>query len=616
MRLSRIEITNFRNFRHLDLPIGQHAVIVGENKIGKSNLLFALQLLLDPSLPDSDRNLRQEDFWDGLDRPLTADDRIEISVEFSEFEDNNDHLALLGEYLVQPDPMIARLTYVFQPLPNLPDGPKKESDYEFSIYGGGRPECRVGYELRKKLPLNLLPALRDAVGDLANWRKSPLRPLLDKAAGEMDSDRLRELAEGVSAATAEIAGTDEVRGVGELISGRLMEMVGSLHALEMSLGFSPTDGERLIRTLRLFIDGGQRTVADASLGSANLLYLALKSLQLDQQVAEGERSHTFLAIEEPEAHLHPHVQRRVYRTFLRPRQPVPPAAAGEEPSNSETTILLTTHSPNIISVSPVHSLVLLRKSADLMATEGVSTAMLELDAAEADDIERYLDVTRGEVLFAKGVLLVEGEAEQYLLPVLAELNGFILDELGITVCSVGGTHFLSYLKFLGPTGLDIPFAVVTDADPDVQTTGLARIRKLLDFLAPDELEELTEPNEVIDLGKQHGLFLTDNTFEVALFRKRRHISFATTMGELTTNTAAKARANAWKDDPASLDMEKMLKDIDAIGKGRFAQRWAHHISSAKSKGCPQSVLEALEYVASRVQFQSVSESSEGTEEEP
>lgn len=281
MRIARIEVKNFKNFRHLDLQIGQHAVIVGENKIGKSNLLFALHLLLDLALPDSNRCLRKEDFWDGLARPLTADDRIEVSVKFSDFEENDDHLALLGEFLIQPDPMVARLTYVFQPLPNLPDGPKKVSDYEFAVYGGGRPECRVGYELRKKLPMNLLPALRDAVGDLANWRKSPLRSLLDKAAGEMDRDKLHELAEGVSEATAAIAGSDEVRAVGDLISRRLLEIVGSLHALEMSLGFSPSDGERLIRTLRLFIDGGQRTVGDASLGSANLLYLALKALQLD-----------------------------------------------------------------------------------------------------------------------------------------------------------------------------------------------------------------------------------------------------------------------------------------------------------------------------------------------
>ena len=218
MKIARIEIMNFRNFHHLDLKIGDNAVIVGENKIGKSNLLFALQLILDPSLSDSDRCLREEDFWDGLPRPLTGDDRIEASVEFAEFDDNDDHLALLGEYLVQPDPMIARLTYVFQPLPDLPDGPKKESDYEFAIYGGGRPESRVGYKLRKRLPLNLLPALRDAVGDLANWRKSPLRPLLDKAAGDMDRERLQELADGC------VRGDERHRRVRRSAGGRRLDL--------------------------------------------------------------------------------------------------------------------------------------------------------------------------------------------------------------------------------------------------------------------------------------------------------------------------------------------------------------------------------------------------------
>jgi putative ATP-dependent endonuclease of OLD family len=614
MKIARIEVKNFRNFRHLDLQVGQHAVIVGENKIGKSNLLFALRLILDPSLPDAARQLRREDFWDGLGPDLTPNDRIEISVEFADFEDNDDHLALLGEYLVSPDPMVARLTYAFQPLPNLPDGPNKDADYEFTIYGGGRPECRVGYELRRRLPLDLLPALRDAEGDLANWRKSPLRPLLDKAAGGMDRERLKELTDCVNDATTALAGCDEVRAVGELISEKLVEMVGSLHALEMSLGFSPTDGERLIRTLRLFIDGGVRSVADASLGSANLLYLALKALELEQQVVEGERSHTFLAIEEPEAHLHPHVQRRVYRTFLRPRQPIPDAG-GERGVGSGTTVLLTTHSPNIVSVCPVHSLILLRRSADLKSTEGVSTAKLGLTSAEQADIERYLDVTRGEVLFAKGVLLVEGEAEEYLLPVLAELRGYDLDELGISVCSVAGTHFLPYLKFLGPDGLNIPFAVITDEDPDVRTTGLRRITGLLEYLSPDELAGTTTDDEVIELGKAHGLFLTPHTFEVGLFRSSRHISYAQTMSELSSSGIAKRRAAAWKNDPATLDVNKMLADIEAIGKGRFAQRWAYHLSRSTSRQCPLSVTEALAHVESCVRPRPLPDGGDGTSEE-
>ena len=148
MRISRIKINNFRNFANLDVTLGKHAIIVGENKIGKSNLLYALRLLFDPSLPDSARRLREEDFWDGLERPFCQDDRITISVDITDFENNENQLAILAEHLVNPEPMVARLTYVWQPLPGLEDGPKKNSDYEFLIYGGDRPENRTSHEVR------------------------------------------------------------------------------------------------------------------------------------------------------------------------------------------------------------------------------------------------------------------------------------------------------------------------------------------------------------------------------------------------------------------------------------------------------------------------------------
>jgi putative ATP-dependent endonuclease of OLD family len=94
VRISRIQISNFRNFASVDFSVGHHSVIVGENKIGKSNLVYALRLVLDPSLPDSARKLRVEDFWDGLKRPLGNDDRISISVDLMDFEDDGNHLAV------------------------------------------------------------------------------------------------------------------------------------------------------------------------------------------------------------------------------------------------------------------------------------------------------------------------------------------------------------------------------------------------------------------------------------------------------------------------------------------------------------------------------------------
>src|ERR1051326_404220 len=191
MRISRLQVQNFRNFHKLDVELGPNAVIVGENKIGKSNLLHALRLLLDPTLSDTARQLRDEDFWDGLPRPLTSKDAITISVDLADFDEDERLLAILGEHLVSTKPMISRLTYVFGPI-HTKGEEITEADYDFVMYGGDRTDNKVGFEIRRRLPLALLHALRDAEGDLANWGRSPLRPLLDEAATHIDRDVLND----------------------------------------------------------------------------------------------------------------------------------------------------------------------------------------------------------------------------------------------------------------------------------------------------------------------------------------------------------------------------------------------------------------------------------------
>lgn len=167
MKISKIEIHNFRNFEDCSFELSQNVVIVGENKIGKSNLLFALRLVLDPRLSDSERHLRLEHFWDGLPRPLTKENAISISVELADFTDDDALIALLTDSAIVGNPMVSRLTYLFRPVPTV-ETPRKQSDYEFLLYGGNDPERRLGYEIRKSLPLTLLPALRDAEADLSN----------------------------------------------------------------------------------------------------------------------------------------------------------------------------------------------------------------------------------------------------------------------------------------------------------------------------------------------------------------------------------------------------------------------------------------------------------------
>lgn len=607
MRIARIQIENFRNFHKLDVEVGRSAVILGENQVGKTNFLYALRLVLDPSLADNARQLRVEDFWDGIPRPLKSDVRIKISVDIADFDGDDGQLAVLAEHLIQPEPMVARLTYEFGPIVGLEHEPNKDDDFEFLTFGGDRPENRFGYDVRKRIPMEVLHALRDSESDLARWTKSPLKPLIDRAKSAVKRKELATLAEGVSKETDKIADLKPISELAARINAKLKEMAGTNQAIETDLGFSPADPDRLLRALRLLFDGKKRDISEASLGTANVLYLALRSLELDSLVDEGNREHTFFGIEEPEAHLHPHLQRLVYRSYLRPRHP---SGSDENEEDNRVTYLLTTHSPHIASVTPIKSLILLRKHDQEDATIGVSGAAIQLSDSERDDIERYLDVSRAEGLFGRRVLLVEGDSEKFLVPILAARAGYDLDSMGITICSVGGTNFGPYVRFFGPQGLNIPFAVLTDLDPYSATDGThhdrgrRRAHSLLPLINPKaklpaDIQEATS-------YEIYGIFLNSSTLEIELNGAGWIYQMNSVFQELCDVEAAKVRFQKLADDTeksnAIIEIEnpkRFISDIEYVGKGRFAQRLCAEIlkNELVDDECPSYILKAIKHVA-------------------
>lgn len=666
--ISRVIIKNYRNFKNVNVKLSHKQVIIGENNVGKTNFLKGLQLILDPSLSDEDRMLDESDFNDMLINPIDNNEEIQIDIFISNYQNNKTILTVLNDATVKnaADEEELQITYKF--FPHIDDNGNKE--YEFNIYKANDESRKFGSYERKYLNLKVIKALRDVEGEMRNSRTSPVKKMLDEYS--IDKARLERIAAEYKKSGKEILNLDELIDLTNNINKRFSAILGRSD-FDVSLKALEIDPNRVLSSLQLLM--ANRNTSDISLGLNNILYISMvlqmlqdktvpsflkadtfNDLKLkensqiltdvyelkaesgnyflkedirDTQMLEiytfmdkyvpTNKGVTILAIEEPEAHLHPVNQRLIYKDVIK---------------NSNNSVLLTTHSTHITAVAPIESIVHLREKQGV-GTVIHATADMPISEGEFLDVERYLDVKRGEIYLGKAVILVEGIAEEYLIPRFAEILGKPLDEKGIIICNINCTNFTPYVKLLA--NLDIPYAVITDGDHYYieEKSGEAiegagkddEIRKYhvidkdvpidapIGYLGNEIISKLfiymgfkTEenmPEKFIDqdeLFNEYGFFVGEHTFEVDMMVACKRSKVATQVlidifNELTVGGTA--QKSNFKNEIKSGDYWKCLKKIEGngIGKGRFAQKLSGRCSKEQ---IPSYVSGAIDYIYKKV----------------
>jgi predicted ATP-dependent endonuclease of OLD family len=238
-------------------------------------------------------------------------------------------------------------------------------------------------------------------------------------------------------------------------------------ASAIDLRFSSPDAVEMLKKISMTYGEQPVDVARNGLGRNNLLYLALVLSQLARVSTPGDNSYVcfrLVGIEEPEAHLHPHLQDHLARNIKSIR----------DEQDKAMQLVLTSHSTHIASKLPLENTVVIfqENQAGSLTSHYVLHGLDEKKHADSiRHLSLYLDATKSRMFFARRLLLVEGVSEQTLIPRLFEIchqGKKTLEGIGATVINVNGVafrHFLAVVK----NGYFLRCVVLTDSDSKTQT---------------------------------------------------------------------------------------------------------------------------------------------------
>lgn len=507
MYISQIAINGFRNFKEnckVNFKEGVN-VIIGHNNSGKSNLLQALGLVVNTNSP---RKIEVDDFNKNLtiDEIKRSPPKIEISLTFTESEKEeefSEDLVTVSTWLTKlENPYEATLTYIFY-LPKKEEDDYKKcmeiiesadiSDYWLTIKHqflkkyksklyGGEPSLKnvADSEALKKIDFQFLDAIRDVNRDLFSGRNTLLREVIDffmdfdiKSSKESKEEQLKKISNKKKEFSKEAQKL--ILSLKERMHAGKPEMLNYANKTGASFGNTKLDFDghildsEMYSALKLVVEHTTGIIIPAThngLGYNNLIFMSLLLAKMQKDASGdylGSNAKVFpvLAIEEPEAHLHPAMQYKFLK-FLK-----------ENSKGKARQIFITTHSPSITAAVNLDDIICLsRNEADHLNVGylGKVFTTSNEDAKSKAYVQRFLDATKSDMLFAKGIVLVEGITEQLTMSVFAQYIGknYDLENNHISVINVGGRYFKHFLKLFDSNNANTiskKVVCITDLDP-------------------------------------------------------------------------------------------------------------------------------------------------------